>query len=316
MTQMTSSKRAFTLVELLVVISIIGLLIAILVPTFSRARQQVRGVVCSSHLKQLMTGMHLYVTDEGVFPGTHGMFYFQNLFGAAWPRISGVTWDGARDRIVGLEVTPPYVKPYHLDPEFVDDVPGRGTLFPYLKDPDVYLCPSDKPGDATDTPRGGGGNGRLSYSLNAFVGYLAPERLGGFTYAADAPDNLLPDGTARSFTAGQHVNFAPAAFMTMFEEHPNVHINAGFPEGSFNGIDCIATRHMSATEANHPNPKGRATIAFLDDHVERPLYPARTEGRALFAEYGQPYFWRRSGAPDRANIARFIRQLSGPCPWG
>ncbi len=308
------SVGAFTLVELLVVISIIGLLIAILVPTLSRARHQVRSVVCSTNLKQLMNGMNLYIVDYDAFPGTHGMFYFQSLFTAAWPRIAGVTWDGPRDRIVGMTVTPPYVQPYDLDPEFIADCPGRGTLFPYVKDARVYRCPSDQPGPADDSAVGGGGNGRLSYGLNAYVGYQSPDRLGGFTYVANSLNNPLPGGQeTRSFKAGEHVNFAPARFTTMFEEHPNGHLNAGFPEGSFNCIDRIATRHMPTSAGS--TTQGRATIAYLDGHVETPTYPARTEGRELFTEYGQPYFWRRSGPPDQVNLAAFIRRINGPCPW-
>ena len=306
---------AFTLVELLVVIAIIALLIAILIPTLAGARDQARGVACRSNMKQLMNGMFYYIADDGAFPGTHGLFYFQSLFGAPWPRIPGVTWDGARDRIEGVNVTPPYTEPYYLDPEFVDHVPTKGTLFPYVEEERLYLCPSDRPGPAQDTPAGGGGNGRLSYSLNAYAGYQPPERLGGFTYVADSLNNALPDGEhTRTFSAGQHVTFAAARFMTLFEEHTSYHLNAAFPEGSFNGLDRIATRHGLTTGPDDPKPKGRANIAFLDGHVDNPVYPARTGGRELFAEVGQPYFWRDGQPPDQANVAAFIPNL-GPCPW-
>ncbi len=262
-------------------------------------------------MKQLMNGMFLYIADQGVLPGTHSLFYMQSLFSTAWPRPSGVTWDGARDRLEGLSYTPAYTQPHHLDPEFVADVPGKGTLFPYINQEAVYTCPTDKPGAAQDTAFGGGGNGRLSYSLNAYVGYLPPERLQGFTYVAASLDNPLPGSNrSRSFAAGQHVIFPAGRFMTMFEEHPSFHMNTSFPEGNFNGLDRIATRHMPTA-----GPVGRANIAYLDGHVASPTYPVKTEGRELFAESGQPYYWRRAGPPDAANIAAFIKELQDPCPW-
>src|SRR5690242_13035537 len=55
--------RAFTLVELLVVIGIIALLIAILLPSLSRAREQSRRVTCLSNLRSLAHGMYQYAGD-------------------------------------------------------------------------------------------------------------------------------------------------------------------------------------------------------------------------------------------------------------
>ncbi len=61
--------RAFTLIELLVVIGIIAVLTAILLPALSWARQQARGVVCRSHIKQWGTTLALYLEDqEGHMP--------------------------------------------------------------------------------------------------------------------------------------------------------------------------------------------------------------------------------------------------------
>jgi prepilin-type N-terminal cleavage/methylation domain-containing protein/prepilin-type processing-associated H-X9-DG protein len=53
-------KKAFTLVELLVVISIIALLLAILMPSLQKAREQGRRTVCLTHLKSLQLSNEVY----------------------------------------------------------------------------------------------------------------------------------------------------------------------------------------------------------------------------------------------------------------
>lgn len=58
------STPAFTLVELLVVVAIIGILAAILFPVFSQARERARRAVCLSNLKQIGLGMLMYSQDN------------------------------------------------------------------------------------------------------------------------------------------------------------------------------------------------------------------------------------------------------------
>ncbi len=61
-------KRAFTLVELLVVVAIIALLLAILVPTLHRARTQAKKAQVASQIQLIATALHAFSNDQGDFP--------------------------------------------------------------------------------------------------------------------------------------------------------------------------------------------------------------------------------------------------------
>jgi len=56
-------NKGFTLIELLVVIAIIALLLAILMPALSRAKEQAQATRCLANLKQIGVAMHLYASD-------------------------------------------------------------------------------------------------------------------------------------------------------------------------------------------------------------------------------------------------------------
>jgi prepilin-type N-terminal cleavage/methylation domain-containing protein len=59
-----STRRAFTLIELLVVVAIIAVLIAILLPSLGRARDNAKTVRCASNLNQFYKAITLYSTEN------------------------------------------------------------------------------------------------------------------------------------------------------------------------------------------------------------------------------------------------------------
>ena len=61
-------KRAFTLVELMVVISIIGILIAILVTNYVGTTESARAAHCLANMKNLANGVQSYLGGAGCYP--------------------------------------------------------------------------------------------------------------------------------------------------------------------------------------------------------------------------------------------------------
>jgi len=62
------SAPAFTLIELLVVVAIIALLVSILLPSLSKAREQAKAAVCASRVRSFAQAALMYETSTKVFP--------------------------------------------------------------------------------------------------------------------------------------------------------------------------------------------------------------------------------------------------------
>ena len=66
---MSSRHRAFTLVELLVVVGIVTLLVALLMPALGKARKQALEVKCAANLRSIGQGLMMYTQRYGYYPG-------------------------------------------------------------------------------------------------------------------------------------------------------------------------------------------------------------------------------------------------------
>ena len=130
-----SKRRAFTLIELLVVIAIIALLMAILIPTLSRAKRQAATSVCTANTKNLSMGWFMYMTDnDGRIMSSEDDAEEQNGRFVGWigvPRNSSGT-------LLDIGQTNPAVTDK-------DEKRGikAGLLYTYVRNPDVYHCPAD-----------------------------------------------------------------------------------------------------------------------------------------------------------------------------
>ena len=81
-----SARQAFSLMELLVVISIIAILVAILMPVLGVVRQGGYAVGCQSHLRQMYIGIQGYRNDWNVYPPGRGPY------NRPWPHAMAATY--------------------------------------------------------------------------------------------------------------------------------------------------------------------------------------------------------------------------------
>jgi general secretion pathway protein G len=124
-----NSIKGFTLVELLIVVSIMAVLTAIILASFQTARAKTRDTVRFSELVQLRTALNRYYTDNGSYPVTPNQWYsseptdanFSNNSGNWIPGLvaSGMVPVLPRDPLGGLSTnavcaaaTPPFTREF------------------------------------------------------------------------------------------------------------------------------------------------------------------------------------------------------------
>ena len=183
-----AAKRAFTLIELLMVIAVIGILSAILLPVLSRAKLSGQCAVCQSNLREMGLATQLYWGDNAgnsfaydLGPTNNGVLYW-----------FGWIANGAEGH-----------RGYDL---------SKGALYQYFNGKDVRLCPSP----VWSLPRFQlkGTNVIFSYGCNSII-------FGGPGYTTlNAVKIMHPANTMAFADTAEVNNFQPPASATnpLFEE--------------------------------------------------------------------------------------------------
>lgn len=87
-----TKSSGFTLVELLVVISVVGILLSLLLPAVQAAREASRRLQCANNLKQIGLALHSFENSFGKFPPGYAS---NSLSSSASAERDPLTWDAA-----------------------------------------------------------------------------------------------------------------------------------------------------------------------------------------------------------------------------
>lgn len=144
-------RRAFTLVELLVVSAILAILASLLLPGLAKGKVKARHASCLSQIRQLHLCWLMYSQDNDRLPENYFFDPSGQINSNAWIRGS-------------MDDNPAYGRVEPDQPDSINpNVIAAGKLYPYNRSTKVYRCPSDR-STTQDKPR------VRSYSINGWMG--------------------------------------------------------------------------------------------------------------------------------------------------
>jgi prepilin-type N-terminal cleavage/methylation domain-containing protein len=177
-TVMWPRKAGFTLVELLVVITIIGVLAALLLPAVQAAREAARMSQCRNNLKQYGIAFHAYHAIHNAFPpGNVGIANVYDFDKNRW-------WTAQSMLLPYLEGDVIYRL---INYGFKGDCFMMANSVPQNKDPGSYVLPVDR---CPDDPNAG----RIWFGFSGYGHHGCTEYLGVMGTAPTATNGGPPDG--------------------------------------------------------------------------------------------------------------------------
>ncbi|MFA5100453.1 MAG: prepilin-type N-terminal cleavage/methylation domain-containing protein [Candidatus Omnitrophota bacterium] len=149
--------RAFTLIEILVVLVIIGILSAIAIPSYQNFIEDGRAQVCETNLLALKSAFDIYMVEHNVVPGDLGQIPAEDIEKALACARSGERWKEKFVRFLDDQKERAYAYA-----SLIDEL-GKGNLR-------MLLCPSD-----TRRLEPGASRMIVSYGINTNIASISKE---------------------------------------------------------------------------------------------------------------------------------------------